>query len=183
MKKILSLVLALVMIMSLSVTAFAAETSANVTESGKSATINVKGTYSAGGTGSDVVSVGISWGAMEFTYTSAGTKWDPTQHKTVTTTVAGWTASGNDITVTNHSNVGITASFSFASDVSGVGGKFYNAATDGTEKASVSLARAEENSALDSVKDTVYFVINEGTIDKSYTTLGTITVTIAQATN
>ena len=175
MKKIISLILALALVMSLSVTAFAAETSANVTESGKSATINVKGTYSDGTAAAEVVSVDVAWGAMEFTYTAAGEYWDAASHTTKTNNDATWTASGNTITVTNHSNVGITAGFSFAkAEGTNVEGKF--------SQDSVSLARAAEGSALDSQKAEVTFDITSGSIAADTDSLGTITVSIAKAT-
>ena len=178
MKKILTLLLAVMMIASMSVTAFAAETS-----TGGDTSITVKGTYGAGSSG-DVVSVGIAWGAMEFTYKDAGTYWDASSHTTKTSSEAGWTASGNDITVTNHSNVGITASFSFSSSTQvTVGGKFYDAAADGNEITSLDLDRAAEGSDLDSQQASAYFVITDGTIDQNYDNLGTITVNIAKAAN
>ena len=46
---------------------------------------------------------------MEFTYTVSGTKtWNPATHAYATIIQPAWSASGNTITVTNHSNTGLT---------------------------------------------------------------------------
>ena len=174
MKKIISLILALVMVMSLSVTAFAAEGSDTDNKNGDTATITVSGKYSSGTSATEVVSVDVAWGAMEFTYKAAGEYWDAASHTTKTNNDATWTASGNTITVKNHSNVGITAGFSFAkAEGTNVVGEF--------SQDSVSLARAAEGSALDSQKAEVTFNITSGSIEADTASLGTITVTIAKA--
>ena len=127
MKKLLTLALALVMMMSLSVTAFAA------TNDGTSdTTIDVKAVYSASATTPDVISADIAWGAMEFTYSVGGTHtWDPVNHVYKDNTTATWTSSGNTVTVTNHSNVAIKAELSFVADsaYSGITGSFGEDAT------------------------------------------------------
>lgn len=176
MKKIISIILSFVLAMSMTTTAFANP----VTNNGTTNTnITVKGTYVAGAATANVVSVGIAWGAMTFTYTDNSYYWDPTDHNSEISTAASWSASGNNITVTNHSNVGITAGLSFAG-TGNVNGKFYDAQTGGNEKTSLSIARAAEDSALTSQQSTVYFRITTGTINASTNNLGTITVKIAR---
>lgn len=173
MKKIISLILALALVMSLSVTAFAAEGSDTGNKNGDTATITVSGKYSGGTAVAEVVSVDVAWGAMEFTYKEAGQYWDAASHTTKTNNDATWTASGNTITVKNHSNVGITASFNFTkAEGTNVEGSF--------SQNSVSLKRAAEGSELDSQKAEVTFNITSGSIAADTTSLGTITVTIAK---
>lgn len=178
-KKMMKLVLTMVVTAAMSMTTFAAEGNKTVTNEGNT-NITVVGKYQAEGDKTDVYSVDIAWGAMEFTYSEANTKWNPEEHREVETEKANWTATGNAITVTNHSNVGITASFTFASNVDGVKGEFYDAAANGNKKTTISLDRAEEGSQLDSREDSVYFNITEGKINQATNNLGSITVSIAK---
>ena len=78
MKKILSFVFILVLMMNLCVTAFAAE---SVTADKGTATIDISATYKASTTAEDVISVDISWGAMSFEYSEgAQGRWNPDTH-------------------------------------------------------------------------------------------------------
>ena len=66
-----------------------------------------------------VFSVDLSWGNMEFTYNPGSQgEWDPETHsyKEGTAIASGWTCDENAdrITVTNHSNVAVTATAMFA---------------------------------------------------------------------
>lgn len=144
--------------------------------------ITVDGVYSEDTTvKDDTVCVDVSWDSMTFTYTDTtqGT-WYPESHTYVGSEAGHWSDERKAITVTNHSDVGIKASFSFTADESatGVGGKFYSDETGTTEKTDFSLNRAEEGSALTSQQDKVYFIINEGKISADNDKLGTITVKI-----
>ena len=66
MKKIFATLLAVAMLASMSVTAFAEEnTSATPTE------ITVTGKYTPGATTGEIISADIAWEAMDFTYTGA----------------------------------------------------------------------------------------------------------------
>lgn len=175
MKKLIAILLAVALMATLSVTAFAANEHKGVSEGSHS--IGVNGKYNDGDEAAPTVSVDITWGAMEFTYSAGGKTWHPESH-TETTDNGTWTANGNNITVTNHSNVGITATFGSNLN-SGVKGKFYDANTNGNEVTTVTLNRAEVGSSLTSQQKTVYFNITEGTITGEGS-LGTITVTIAK---
>ena len=109
MKKLISLLLALAMVMSLSVTVFAAEGDVTGAKAGEYSA-NVTGSYVPGieSTGT-VFSVDISWTAMSFTYhAEQAPVWDATNHKYSESTPAKWEGEGT-ITVTNHSNAKITA--------------------------------------------------------------------------
>ena len=174
MKKTLSIILALVMALSLSVTAFAA------TNDGTSGTdITVNGTYVPGTTGAEQISVDIVWDAMDFTYTGAsqGT-WNPATHAYDGATAGGWSDNTPGITVKNHSNVAVNANLGFKADVAGVVGTFTEAS--GTENDSVlELATAVGTEAANAPTATANFGISGAAIDADKT-LGTITVTVAK---
>ena len=84
MKKIIAIVLAMVLVLSLSVTAFAADLNTN---GGGNVTVN----YAKGRDDGIIYKVDVTWGSMEFTYTSAakGT-WNPETHEYENTADAKW---------------------------------------------------------------------------------------------
>ena len=113
MKKILSLLLALAMIFSLSVTAFAAD---SMTGTDDTSSTDVFGTYIAGTTGGTVFSVDISWTDMNFTYYGASSPvWDPVTHTySGEEREAGWADSDAYIEITNHSNAHIFVDLTYS---------------------------------------------------------------------
>ena len=175
MKKTLSIILALVLALSLSVTAFAA------TNDGSSPTdITVNGTFVSGTASDEKISVDIVWDAMDFTYTAAsqGT-WNPATHAYDGATAGGWSDNTPVITVTNHSNVAINATLDFTPAVDGVIGTFTE--TSGTANDNVlELATAVGTEVANAPTATANFGISGAAIDADKT-LGTITVTIAKA--
>ena len=175
MKKTLSIILALVLALSLSVTAFAA------TNDGSSPTeIDVNGSFVSGTAADEKISVDIVWDPMDFTYTapSQGT-WNPANHTYEGATEGGWSNNTPAITVTNHSNVAVNATLGFTANVTGVVGTFTEAS--GTENDNVlELATAEGTEVANAPTATANFGISGAAIDADKT-LGTITVTIAKA--
>ena len=174
MKKLFATLLAGAMLASLSVTAFAAEnTGATPTE------ITVNGTYTPGAMADEKISVDIAWDAMNFTYTGAsqGT-WNPETHAYEGATEGGWSDNTPAITVTNHSNVAVSAMLGFTASVDGIFGTFTEAS--GIENDSVlELATAVGTTLENAPKTTANFGISGAAIDADKT-LGTITVAIAK---
>lgn len=136
MKKILSLILALALVMSLSVTAFAAEEGVGTGDY----EIDISAVYQPGTASDEIISVDISWGAMTFTYHGAAEgQWNPGTHDYDGGAEAHWDATGNTITVVNHSNAAVKATFTYTPTVTSVTGSFNNATLElptavGTEK-------------------------------------------------
>lgn len=119
MKKIFVCLLALALAISpFAINASAAQTMQDVTVY-----------YYPGSKASDVVSVDIEWGSMEFSYYDEieGT-WNPNTHQFDGAVPARWEVvdSSNYVTVTNHSNKAVTASLSLSinPDYSSVTGQF-----------------------------------------------------------
>lgn len=192
MKKILASLLAITMVASSSVAAFAAtelETSPADGKSEGSYSIAVSGKYVAGDNTKETISVDIAWEKMEFTYTAGNSTYSPDTHKT-TTTAGSWNTDKKAITVTNHSNVGITAGFTFTQG-NGVTttGSFYDSAEAttalDTDKQSFTLVSGEDkttagqNYTVPSGK--IYFGVSGDAISENKS-LGTITVKIAKDT-
>lgn len=173
MKKMISLILTLTMLMSLSITAFAAE---GVTSGGMDMS-EVKGTYSSTATVT-VYSVDIVWEDLSFTYNGAFEgNWNPKTHEYEDANAAGWAAGSGTITVINHSNTEITATPSYT-------------AKDGYESASMNFSTAAlkvesadngvDGAAGTAVTRTITVTptgsLPEGTENA---TIGTITITIS----
>jgi len=180
MRKLFAILLAVAMMATMSMTAFAAEGSENINTNNGSVTIDIAATYNEGQAASEVISVDVKWGAMTFEYTaaSAGT-WNPDTHKYDGVAEAKWTASGNTITVTNHSNTAVDAQFVYTkSEQTQVTGKL--SAVSGTfENNTLSLASAENTAVTAAPSGEVKLELS-GDLEKELTgtTVGTVTITI-----
>ena len=174
MKKLLTGILTLALAAAMSVPAFAANSATNNGTAGTDITIN--GKFLAGSAAADVISVDIAWDEMSFTYTEGGKgTWNPESHAYDGATVGGWTATNGTnpkITVTNHSNVDVQASFAFNGAIEGLIGSFTK---------NVLVLDTAENTARDNAPtgETAFSV--DGTAIDADKSLGTITVTVAKA--
>lgn len=167
MKKILTGIFALTLVASMSFQTFA------VTNDGTAGTeIEVNGTFTAAADPSIVVSADVTWDELSFTYQDGAKHWDAEKHIDVADQGA-WETTKKNITVTNHSNTSIKASFEFAADVDGLNGSF--------DKTEFDLASAENTTIENAPTDTTAFGISGGAITKDQK-IGTITVKITSDT-
>ena len=125
------------------------------------------GTVTVKNSNEDVISVEVSWDALEYTYTDGA--WNP---DTYTYEEGKWTADngGDSITVKNTGSVDTTVSYLYSPSVTTVSGRF--SGDDGNFiDAPVALARGEERKA---------YLALAGRPSSDFTagTLGTVTVTI-----
>ncbi len=170
MKKILSILLTLTLVIGCSTTVFA-ETS---TEAG-SQSQDVYGTFVAGTKTSTIFTVDIEWSAMDFTYYEANEPvWDPETHTYSNVEEYGehWEGEGT-ITVTNHSNTAIKA----VSKYTGLEG--YKTAGLEFNNKEVYLESAEIGNEA---KEEVITVTPYGTLPvlNEKTKIGTITVELSE---
>lgn len=117
----------------------------NITSSNGSDFRNVYVTYQEGASSPTIYSVDIIWQSMEFTYTAAseGT-WDPETHDYTNKQGASWSFANNKITVTNHSNTEVNATFSYtpAANFSAVSGAFVDVRKNAITNATLTLSSA-----------------------------------------
>lgn len=165
MKKTLTFLLVIAMLAMVSVTAFA------VTNDGSAATgIEVNGEFVAADAPADKISVEIKWDEMKFTYTEAQKVWNPETHQ-YDQGDGTWSSEAKDITVSNHSNIGIKAAFTFNGN-NGITGSFDNA--------ELTLSTASGKTLSDTPSATSKFSVTGGKLTESGK-LGTIEVIISKS--
>lgn len=165
MKKSLTFLLVIAMLAMVSVTAFAA------TNDGSAATgIDVNGEFVAADAPADKISVEIKWDEMKFTYTEAQKVWNPATHQ-YDQGDGTWSSEAKDITVSNHSNIGIKAAFTFNGN-NGITGSFDNA--------ELTLSTASGKTLSDTPSATSKFSVTGGKLTESGK-LGTIEVIISKS--
>ena len=170
MKKVLSIVLAIAMIASMATVAFA--NPVTLTALG-SQTIDVNGVY-ADGEKVGNYKVIVAWADMEFTYTTNATEWNVDTHMWDVTEEAAWAGAGT-ITVTNHSDVKVTASAAYAAVE---GGNTAMAFTNNHAEGAAPAVSASADAVSAAPAATIGATVSAGTITESGK-IGTITVTIA----
>ncbi len=192
MKKILSIILTITMLLTVSVASVSAATAIDGGE-GTSSTGKTDGDYTLGVAGEVVpdpntaatISFEIGWDNSQFTYVEPSSgKWNAEDHVYEGVTAGGWDDSKMNITVKNHSNTGIVASFTFAEgDVAGMKGVF--------NMEYLALVSADSDQYRQATSEGAYpapTAVSEFKIDKkspaitgNVTDLGTITVSVKQA--
>lgn len=188
MKKIAAISLAVIFLFAVNSTVFAATKTAafqnkvtvlaaadTVSQVPYQTEIDVTAKYEGTVQTPDVYSVNIEWGAMEFVYTEKGVNvWNPDTHEYQLSVQKGWTASGNTVTVTNHSNQPVTATLLFQADAG------YESVKASLDKTVMKLDTAVGTSVKEAPADTAVLTV-DGTLDSSvreFTTVGRITVSL-----
>lgn len=202
MKKIGALVLALVMALSLTVTAFAVDPITSVTSGYNSASTDVKGKFAVDE--STTVSadkkykVDIEWGNMQFTYTMTSTSttaltWNPETHRyddsTGNAATGAWSCDdgANKVTLTNHSNAKMKAAFAFAADdkAGGIVASMNDANTTTANAITEGYIATAVGTTTTNAPTLVGYVKLTGDLDSRYTDdfvkLFTLTVTLTDA--
>lgn len=137
--------------------------------------VDVNGRYVNETQTEDVYSVDVEWGAMQFTYSIAGTKtWNPETHEFTDSSTGSWKAEGNTITVTNHSSKPVSASFSFAALTA------YEGLEAAFNPASFSLISGTETTRENADSKETVLTLN-GTLPadlSEFTKIGTVTVSL-----
>ena len=130
MKKLVGIILSVILVTTGSISAFAA----NINSVPGSTNAEVKAKYNSVEK-TDVYSVDVTWGAMEFDYNEGGETWNTETHKWESdmSTSSGWKVknSSNTITLANNSskNVGIAFEFTPNKEYTNLSGQFiYNGA-------------------------------------------------------
>lgn len=112
MKKLLAIFLALVITLALSLTCFAEAATLDKTTGKGTVQGTITATYAPGGVASSKVmyAVDVAFGSMNFVYYEDG----------------GWSASGNTVAVTNHSNAEVNVALDYVAkaDYDGIVGDF-----------------------------------------------------------
>lgn len=188
MKKLLTILLAVAMLATMSLSAFAATeltTSPSNNNGAGEYDIGVKAKYVDGISTGETVSVDIEWGKMEFTYSVGGTKeWNADSHTyTVKDPTAAWTESGNTITLTNHSNVDVKATFTYTDNENKLTGSFtYDNDKTADINGAISLTKATENDTVnvDKVNATLKLTGTPDNTLTDFTKVGKVTVKIAK---
>lgn len=190
MKKLLSMILALAMVLALSTTVFAANLETGEINGERDA--EVKANYQAAGEPSfsdeKVYYVKVAWeqsGTLKYSEGSTTYKWNAKQNKyekdDATSTMPGWNIESAKVTVTvtNQSNATVTAAASVTNkDGFTVTGSFDN------ESVTLSSAAPEAPSATNlsgtEQKKTMVYTITAvtGTISSSDTAIATLTITL-----
>lgn len=175
MKKTISIIMALALAAILSTAAFAAEADdGNIKKN-----IRVKAKYVEDIKASKTIQADVVCGEMEFTYSVNGTKtWNAKTHEYDIDTKCEWSAKGNDISVTNHSNAAIDVDFTYQplDEYSVVKGEFtYD---------EVTIPTAENKAVDDEILTISTDLTLSGGLSSDVTDLtkvGNVAVTIAEA--
>lgn len=176
MRKLLASTLALTLSLSMALPVAAASNNGTNPTS-----ISVTGTYQPASGGNEVISADISWDDMSFTY-DAGDKgsWNQATHTYENPVAPSWKNEQKTITIKNHSNTKITASFAFTSTIDGMNGTFTETSvTLDSADADAYRTNIEGTNTLNAPESSTKFSIasTSPAISKE-TTIGTISVTI-----
>ena len=181
MKKLFAFFLAIVMIATIAIPASA---EATIDSHGDSATIIVSGIFLPSGGEFKTISVDLVWDEMTFTYikTSSG-DWNPDTHEYEGGIEGAWSEETSTITVTNHSNKAVTATFAYESeaDYTTISGNFSDEENVSLDNNQVVLASAETTAYEQAPSVTVYLTL-DGELTETTTTstkIGTVTVAIS----
>lgn len=197
MKKILSMILALTMIFSLSITAFAADEDSTTLGSAYSKDITVGASYTEGETtnATTIYSVKVTWAVTNPSYAAGDTtySWNTTDLKYESSTEAAtWTNGSVSINVSNSSNAAITATVTYndttsdelTSSVAWADSK--STATVGSAAVNSDGVALEQTSTETGTVQTAIFsgtVSVSGTITEAVDSVGTVTVSLTKANN
>ncbi len=132
--------------------------------------IDVKAKYIEGASSGTVILADVTWDDMTFTYTGGEKTWNGKEHK-YESAEGAWADESKTITVTNHSNAGITAELTFSAEIEGVDGSF--------DKSSFTLDTAEGTAVENAPSGSAEFSLSGAGVS-SDEKVGTISVNIAK---
>ena len=108
MKKLFVIALALVMVLAMATTVFAADNGLREEKA------NVTFTYVAGEAAEDTYAIDIEWDSFNFTYQQAPQVWNPETHQNEDADeTSGWLVDSANVVVTNNSNIDVVATIEY----------------------------------------------------------------------